>query len=318
MDELHMYMIFMVIVFSILSFYSYRDRYYEFIYKFKNEQLDINDYFFKDINHLSRSSKRKIWIHIPLERNSRRWSSFGSRTSNNLNLDYIVLCIKSIIDYCGQYYDIILFDDSNLSNLLLDQTVDYSKLSGELLEKYRQYSLLQILYTYGGVVIPSSMYMRKSIITIDKENTFYVCELPNQGENYSLSNYIYSTKMMGSNSKNPILGEFINKYSDVCLKDLTNECKYFSNQLLKKMDIPMLNGKIIGTRDKDNNPILLEDLMESKQLELDQSHVGIYIPHEELMRRTKYNWYAYLNSEQVLETNIFISKYMLEHGKPKI
>lgn len=313
-----MYMIFIVIVFSIWIFYSYKDRYYELIYKFKNEQVDINDYFFKDINHLSRSSKRKIWIHLPLERNARKWTHFGSRVSCDLNLDYNALCIKSIIDYCGQYYDIILFDDSNLSNLLPDQSVDYSKLSGELLDKYRQYSIFNLLYSYGGVVMPASMYMRKSIISIDKENTFYVCEVPNQGENVSLGNYIYSTKMMGSNAKNPILGDFINQYSDHCLKDLTNECKYFSNQLLKQMDIPVLNGKIIGTRDKHNKPIVLEDLMEAKHIELDKSNIAIYIPHDELMRRTKYNWYAYLNSEQVLETNVFISKYMLEHGKPKI
>lgn len=309
-----MYMIFIVIVFSVLTFYSYKDRYYELIYKFKNEQVDINDYFFKDINHLSRSTKRKLWVHIPLERNARKWSHFGSRMSYDLNLDYIALCIKSIVDYCGQYYDIILFDDSNLSNLLPDQSVDYSKLSGELLDKYRQYSILNLLYKYGGVVIPASMYMRKSIISVDKEKTFYVCEVPNQGENVSLGDYIYSTKLMGSNANNPILGDFINKYSD-SLKDLTNECKYFSNQLLKQMDVPILNGKIIGTRDKHNEPIVLEDLMESKVIELDSSNIAIYIPHDELMRRTKYNWYAYLNTEQVLETNVFISKYMLQ---PKI
>jgi hypothetical protein len=311
MDELHMYMIFIVIVFSVLTFYSYKDRYYELIYKFKNEEVDINDYFFKDINHLSRSTKRKIWIHLPLERNARKWTHFGSRSSYDLNLDYIALCIKSIIDYCGQYYDIILFDDSNLSNLL-DQSVDYSKLSGELLDKYRQHSIFKLLHTYGGVVMPASMYLRKSIISMDKVSTFYVCEVPNQGEHVSLDDYIYSTKMMGSNANNPILGDFINKYSDSCLKDLTNECKYFSNQLLKQMDIPRLNGKIIGTRDKNNKPILLEDLMETASIELDPSHVGIYIPHDELMRRTKYNWYAHLNSEQVLETNVFISKYMLQ------
>jgi len=51
---------------------------------------------------------------------------------------------------------------------------------------------------------------------------------------------------------------------------------------------------------------------------MNPSHVGIYIPHDELMRRTKYNWYAYLTSEQVLEANVFLSKYMLEHGKSKI
>ena len=313
-----MYMIFVFIVFSILAYYNYKDKYHEFIYNFKNETIDINDFFFKDIKHLSRSTKRKLWIYIPLEKNSRKWSNFGSRSSYDLNLDYIALCIKSIIDYCGQYYDVILFDDSNLPHLLPDQNVDYNKLSGELLEKYRQYSILKILYTYGGVVIPYSMILRKSIVSIDKDNTFYVSEMSNQGENSSFGEYVYSTKMMGSNINNPILGEYINKYSDICLKDLTNECKYFSEQLLKKMDIPMLNGKIIGTKTKNDKPILLEDLMDTKPIQLDPSHVGIYIPHEELMKRTKYNWYAYLTSEQVLETNVFISKYMLENGKPKI
>ena len=318
MDELYMYMIFIFILFFVLMFYSYKDKYYEFIYNFKNEELDIHDYFFKDISHLSRSTKRKIWIHLPVERNSRKWSSFGSRSSHDLNLDYIALCIKSIIDYCGQYYDIILLDDSNFNTLLPEQNVDFTKLSGELLDNYRHYSLLKVVHTYGGILMPCSFFMRKSIYTIDKENTFYVGEFTNQGEHVSMNDFIYSTKLMGSNAKNPILGDFINKFSDHCLKDLTNECLHFSDQLLKKMDIPLLNGKIIGTKTKDNKRILLEDLMESKMVELDPSHIGLYIPHEELMRRTKYNWYVYLSSEQVLETNVFLSKYMLKYGKPKI
>ena len=312
-----MYIIFIVLVFSVLLYYNYKDRYYELMYKFKNEELDINDCFFKDIKHLSHSSKRKIWIHIPVIRNSRKWLSFGSRSSYDLNLDYVVLCIKSIIDYCGQYYDIVLFDDSNISTLLPDQSVDYSKLSGELLEKYREHSILKILYNYGGVVMPHSLYMNQSIYSVDKDTTFYVCELPNQGLNSSLGEYIYSTKLMGSNAKNPILGEYINKYSDICLKDLTNECKYFAGQQLKNMDIPVLNGKITGVKDKHDNPILLEDLMSTKPVEMADSNIGIYIPHDELMKRTKYNWFVHLNSEEVLETNVYISKYMLEHGKPK-
>ena len=84
------------------------------------------------------------------------------------------------------------------------------------------------------------------------------------------------------------------------------------------MNIPLLNGVLIGTRDKNNHPIRLEDLMESHTIDLHRSHVGVYIPHDELIRRTKYNWYTYLTSEQVLEANVFLSKYMLEHGKSKI
>jgi hypothetical protein len=81
------------------------------------------------------------------------------------------------------------------------------------------------------------------------------------------------------------------------------------------MDIPMLNGKIIGTRDKDNNPILLEDLMESKEISLCDDCIGLYIPHSELLRRNNYNWFVYLNPEQVLDANIFISKFMIYSNK---
>ncbi len=80
------------------------------------------------------------------------------------------------------------------------------------------------------------------------------------------------------------------------------------------MDIPVLNGNMYGVTTSDNKPIYLEDLMENKDIELDPTHVGLYIPHDELMRRHKYNYYAHLNAEQVLETNIFISKYMLSNS----
>lgn len=314
MDEMSIFVLLIVIIFCALAYQKYKERYYAF----KSETLDVDDFFFKDVKHLNLSMKRKIWIHLPIERNARKWEHFGSRSSYDLNIDYMVLCIKSIIDYCGQYYDVILFDDSNISTLLPDQNVEYEKLSGDLLDKYRQKSLLQILYDYGGVMMPPSMYLRNTIYNIDKTNTFYVSEIPNQGGHSTTQNMVYSTKLTGSNKQNPILGEYIRSYSDMCLKDLTNESNYFSDQLLKKMNIPLLNGLLIGTRDKNNHPIRLEDLMESHAIELHPSHIGIYIPHDELMRRTKYNWYAYLTSEQVLETNVFISKYMLEHGKSKI
>ncbi len=293
-----------MVLLLIVILYNYRDTYKELIQKLKSEKLDINDYFFKDIRHLS--SKRKLWIHLPVEKNSRNWRQI--RGSYDMNLDYIALCVKSIIDYCGQYYDIILLEDANFS-ALLGNDIDYQKLSGELLETYRQRALLQLIYKYGGVVLPCSMYMRKSIYSVDKPNTFFVCELPNQGLSSSLETYVYSTKIMGSNAKNPILASVIHSFS----KDLTNETDFFTPSYLKKMDIPCLQGKVIGVTTKDGKPIYLEDWMETKPIHLDPSHVGVYIPHEELMRRPKYNYYAHLNAEQVLEANVYLSKYMLSN-----
>jgi len=318
MNEVYLYIIFIIFIFSILIFYKYQDRYYELINKIKNEEFDIDSYFFKDVTHLKRSTKRKIWIHLPIEKNSRKWLSFNSRSSTDLNLDYMALCIKSIIDYCGQHYDIVLFDDSNLNMLLPEHNVDYTILSGNTLEKYRQHSILNILYNYGGIVMPNSIFMSKSIYHLDKFNTFYVTEMPNQGLNSTMNDFVYSTQLMGSNSHNPILLEYIHKYSSSCLKDLTNESYYFSDQLLKQMDIPILNGKMIGVKDINDNKVILEDLLDTKMIQFDKSHIGVYIPHNELMRRTKYNWFACLNAEQLLETNLFITKYMLSHNKTNI
>ena len=82
----------------------------------------------------------KIWIHIPFNHNTRYWDSFGSRTSDDLNIPYVYLCIKSIIEVCGDDYDVIIYDDSNIEEILQDDTdlVEVDKLSGIILEKYRE------------------------------------------------------------------------------------------------------------------------------------------------------------------------------------
>ena len=142
-------------------------RYYNNIYlkeekQFRNELIDIDSYFYSD-EYIKSSKKRKIWIHIPYEKNARKWTSFGSRNSYNLNIPYISLCIKSVIDYCGDKYDIIIIDDTTFSDIL-DTDIDILKLSGALKQKYREMCLLQILHKYGGVIIPPSLYLKKSFV----------------------------------------------------------------------------------------------------------------------------------------------------------
>jgi hypothetical protein len=195
----------------------YKKKYDNNIIEFKKENVNIDVYFFSEL-YLKKSKNRKLWINIPFQKNSREWESFGSRTSHKLNLAYMTLCIKSIIDWCGQSYDIIIYDDTNIPALLPDTKVDLMKLSGSLLDKYRELCKLQILYTYGGVIIPPSLFMRKNIKEIDDANVWYVCETYND-DNVSYSNLVYSTQLMGSNSQNPHLGKYINFYSDELKKD---------------------------------------------------------------------------------------------------
>jgi hypothetical protein len=45
-------------------------------------------------------------------------------------------------------------------------------------------------------------------------------------------------------------------------------------------------------------------------LDLDKDAHGIYIPADEVLKRNKYQWLAYMSSEDVLNTNIVIVKYL--------
>ena len=291
---------------AYVIYYRYDDLCEQDKILFKGELIDINTFFFSD-SYLKQSKNRKIWVHIPFEKNSRRWVNFGSRTSTDLNLAYMTLCIKSIIDNCGETYDIFIIDDTNFSNIL-DEDIDVNKLSGALKEKYRELCMLKILYKYGGVILPPSLFLKKNIKSIDNPNVWYVSETSNTF-NVSYMPVYPSQVLMGSNKKNDQLIEYIEYYSEKIKSDFGEESLHFSNYL-KKNKVVCLDGKIIGVRDNKDKPITLEDLMENKKIHLHKDHVGLYIPHKELSKRNNYNWFCSLNANQVLECNIFISHYM--------
>ena len=297
-----------VIVFTILTIKYYRDQYLEEKSEFHNETIDIDVYFYSE-SYLKQSKRRKLWIHIPFEKNSRKWDNFGSRTSTDLNLAYMILCMKSIIDYCGSSYDIIIIDDTNFTDLLHND-IDMSKLSGALKDKYREMCLMQILYQYGGVMVPPSLYLRKNIQEIDRPDVWYVVEIGNQ-ENVAYSPMYPATIFTGSPAKSPELQAYIQYYSEEIKNDFGEQSLHFSKNYMRAHNISYLDGKLIGVKDKFDKPIKLEDLMENRKLILDDKHIGIYIPHSELIKRTKYNWCCSLSAEDVLKCKIFISNYMV-------
>lgn len=268
------------------------------IHSFKEETLDLSTYFFSDLKNMNQY-KRKIWIHLPND--YKKLENFGSSIYSPLN--YQLLCIKSVIERCNTSYDIILFNDEDMNALLPNEkNIQFEKISGDLLDNYRNISFLKILYLYGGVFLPPCFFMKDNFDKVDINNDFFIGEFVNQGKNVSMNKFINSIEIMGSNKQNKTLFEYINHYS----KDFTQNIRF--SELIK--DIPVINGQMIGTKDNENNPLYLEDLMENKKIQLHSSHIGIYIPQCELKKRTKYNWFIHLSLRDLLETNIFISNYM--------
>jgi hypothetical protein len=255
---------------------------------------------------LKASKRRKLWIYIEFDKNSRLWESFGSRSSTKLNLAYVNLCIKSIIDVCAETYDIIIFSDVDI-NQILEEDFDYTKLSGDLLDKYRHISLMKILDKYGGVMVPPSLFLKKNISVIDNENVWYVCDV-NNIDNSSIFKRTTSACLTGSNANNTHL----KKYIQHLYKD--NDPNFTENYFVANR-IPYIDGEVIGTKDANGKGILLERLMSTEPIIYSENNIGLYMPHDQLVKRKIYNWFCKMSEQQVLNTDCNFSYYMLNTVK---
>ena len=52
-------------------------------------------------------------------------------------------------------------------------------------------------------------------------------------------------------------------------------------------------------------------LLSNEYLDLYSEAYGIYIPADEILNRTNYQWFARMSQEQLLESRVIICKYML-------
>jgi hypothetical protein len=109
----------------------------------------IKKYLLNDNKTLGGSKKPIIWIHIPYEYNSRNWLSFGSRSSHELNQPYLYLTVRTIIEQCGDSFNICMIDDDAFSFLIPEWKIQMRKIPEPISDKLRMLALANILYIYG-------------------------------------------------------------------------------------------------------------------------------------------------------------------------
>ena len=80
---------------------------------------------------------------------------------------------------------------------------------------------------------------------------------------------------------------------------------------IKTGKVIIIPSKQLGINDDDNRLICLDRLMSNKYIKLCSSVYGLYIPQDELLKRTAYNWFVYLPMQEVLVSDTLIGKYLL-------
>tara|TARA_Y200000002_G_scaffold83245_1_gene66028 strand:- start:35578 stop:36618 length:1041 start_codon:yes stop_codon:yes gene_type:complete len=290
-----------------------------------NDNYDlIKDYLLND-SPLYGQNRPKLWIHSKYDMNARKWKNFYSRNSTNLNQDYLHLTIKTIINHCGDDFNICLIDDQSFSKLIPGWDIDLSNVANPVKHYYRNLAMTQLIYTYGGMVVPNSFICLKNLKPFYEECIHnkkpFVTQVINRTSNLQRENlgsyFIPGIDFIGAEKNDPTileLGEYLKKLNidghiskeDKFLGLINHKCIEFASQ--DRLNV--IDGKTIGVKSNRNRPILLDDLCEEAYIDLDNSAYGIYIPADEVLSRTKYQWLANISSEALLNSKIIIAKYL--------
>jgi hypothetical protein len=288
---------------------------YEMIQKyllFDDTNIDAN---------LAKNKKPILWLHIFHEYNSRDWLSFGSRSSFELNQPYLYLTVKSIINQCDDSFHICIIDDETFPKLLPDWNINMKLISNPLKRDMRELAIANILYKYGGVRVPPSFICFRNLIEMYEKGTagdsVFSCEFVDRNVTSVVDGFCPSVQFMGAKKQNPTIKKFIDFMERTISKDYTDEIRFLGElDRWVKRNAMVVDGKMIGTKKMDDEPVLLEDLLSTTYISIYNGTYGVLIPQMEILNRTKYQWFARLSIQQLLESNMIVSKYLLLANAP--
>ncbi len=286
----------------------------------KMKLRDLNGYFYNETVNMHKLLKPKIFIHVPIERNQRNWESFGSRTSNDLNLSIVYLCLKSVIQTCGHKYDVILFDNDNMVEMLEKYDLhddcsqkNYKSLSSNELKHWENYCKAQILYKFGGTMMSPYFYFRscpgKDILS---PSDFRVTSYVNEGLKSTNEEMVPCAEyFMSSNKKNDDLKIYIEYLYHLCLTPHLFEHDKFEKIYKHLKNLKQIDPKLFCILNANEEPIYHTDwISANKDLQMSPKHFCVYVNVQALNTQTINGWFLKMSPEQVKTSNTNIGHYL--------
>ena len=270
---------------------------------------------------LAKSKKPILWVHIPYEYNARNWKSFGSRGTFELNQPYLYLTMQSIVNKCGDSFQICIIDDQSFEKLIPDWTINMKIIGNPINEKIRALGMMKLLSIYGGMVVPVSFLCIRDLLPLYNQGTdggkMFVCE--DVDRNITSTSFDFSPNMqfMGCPKNNNTMTEFLDFMQRIITQDFTAQSKFigdFNRWLGKRCktgEVTLIDGCNVGTKNANDEPILIEELLASTPIDVCDNLYGIWIPAQDILSRRKYEWFARMSVTQVVDANLIISKYIL-------
>ena len=313
------YFVFGIGVIAISSYFGGRVRQYFTDMDNKDDYSMVKKYVLNDAA-LYGDNRPKIWVHSKYEVNARKWKNFQSRNSTDLNQPYLYITIQSIVNHCGDDFHICLIDDDTFGKLIPSWDMDLSITPEPMRSRYRNIAMLQLLYMYGGIIMPNSTLCLKSMYPLYEqgiqENKPFIFEKYRRSTQDEI--FVPDLQMMGAKKHDPVIQEMIEQLNTLekaghytIETNVLGEMESWCSKKIHTQEMTLYDGNMIGVKTKIGKPILLEHLMSDGFLDIEDTQLyGINIPSKELLKRQKYSWFAILPYQDCLQAKTILSKYM--------
>ena len=306
----------------VLIYFAMKNNYLRNSISMCNPQKDsdLSLYYFKNYKKIYNNEIPKIFIHHQPERNGRNWESFGSRMNNDSNLELTNLCINSVVNVYSDDYDIIIYNDDDVKDLINDvddvicNISNPSLLKGVDLEQWVQYCKTKILYLYGGVVMEPMFYFLKNKESYKLfKNVFTVAELNNDGLNVSNKIFIENSDyLMSSPANDEKLLNYCNHLKNKCIHNYSVEKHYFNDESDILNNLNKYDKETLGILTNKGLQVHVEDLLSNNKIELHDSSICVFIDINNLKKYTKNGWILRMNKEQLVNSKMVISNIIRE------
>lgn len=290
--------------------------------KSKDEYELIRKYLLNDSSF--GDNKPKLWVHSKYNNHAGVWKS-KLPSPSELEHPYIDLIVKTIVDHCHDDFNICLIDDDSFSKLIPNWVHNINTLPDPHKTYCREFGMATLLYIYGGIIVPNSFLCFKSLKSVYEKGISnskpFVGEFVNHKEilfsNNKRESFIPDTKFIGAKKGDIVINQLVEYYNEKINKHFSSESEFQGqinahlSKLVKFDRVNLVDGKHIGTKNLKNKPIILDDLMDDNILPIQITDcLGIYIPHDELMRRTKHQWLTISTTSEVLKSKTAISRFL--------
>jgi hypothetical protein len=269
-----------------------------------------------------------IWIHAGDEINARWWPTFGSRNTRCLNQPYEFITVASIVSACRSDFSVCVVHDRDLLDLVPGWTVELDRVAEPIRGNMRRLALARLLQARGGLLVPSTFLAFRSLKPIYDSacaapGGMVACELraemgrgPPAGQPAKHMRYP-RPRFMGCEAGSEAMGEYAALLESINGDDYTAESAFLGQEAkwcrraAARGRIATVPPELLGVEDASGKRVDIERLMASSYIPLCASAFGLYVPGDELRRRTAYGWFARQSSLQAMGSDTALGKYLL-------